>query len=315
MNFKFSAIPSPDDSRDYPIAKLATEQKVHPKNYISPYMSIFSQGSVGGCVPSSMDYYCMSVAQMMKTGSYGITFSPGFGYGYRESDQWQKEGMIPRERLQNLLKVGAVPLKNFSEWDEVPTIINKVNAKKSELIEIAKQYRISAYCRLYTVEEIKTALLKLGLVTIMIPVYGNIYSLNRDNTILPMPPENANLLGRHEVTIIGWRDDNTWIVLNSWGDKWCKDGVFNIPFNFPIVEAWSLTHTAPQLNLEKETSEIVMKVGSKIYFTNDKMKTMDVAPFIQNNRTFTPVRYVAEELGATVEWDETNRIITIKKGF
>jgi len=33
------------------------------------------------------------------------------------------------------------------------------------------------------------------------------------------------------------------------------------------------------------------------------MKTMDVAPIILEGRTLLPIRYVAEALGATVEWE------------
>jgi hypothetical protein len=40
----------------------------------------------------------------------------------------------------------------------------------------------------------------------------------------------------------------------------------------------------------------------------------DAKPYIQNNRTLVPVRFVAEHLGATVDWDNANRIVTITSG-
>lgn len=39
----------------------------------------------------------------------------------------------------------------------------------------------------------------------------------------------------------------------------------------------------------------------------------DAAPILKNNRTYVPVRYVAEALGADVAWDETTQQITITK--
>ena len=39
----------------------------------------------------------------------------------------------------------------------------------------------------------------------------------------------------------------------------------------------------------------------------------DVAPIILNDRTYVPVRYVAERLGAMVEWVGTTQQIVITK--
>ena len=42
--------------------------------------------------------------------------------------------------------------------------------------------------------------------------------------------------------------------------------------------------------------------------------TMDVTPVIRNNRTMLPLRYVAEALGADVEWDNSTRTARFTKG-
>ena len=36
-----------------------------------------------------------------------------------------------------------------------------------------------------------------------------------------------------------------------------------------------------------------------------------ITPFIRNNRTFVPLRYIMEYLGADVKWDDITRTIEI----
>lgn len=44
-----------------------------------------------------------------------------------------------------------------------------------------------------------------------------------------------------------------------------------------------------------------------------KTKSNDVAPKIVNGRTMLPARFVAEQLGASVEWNEADKTVTITK--
>lgn len=48
--------------------------------------------------------------------------------------------------------------------------------------------------------------------------------------------------------------------------------------------------------------EIKMKVGSQQYTVSGRQETMDAAPFIENGRTFVPVRVLGEAFGAQVSW-------------
>lgn len=42
---------------------------------------------------------------------------------------------------------------------------------------------------------------------------------------------------------------------------------------------------------------------------------LDVPPVIQHGRTMVPLRFIAESLGATVEWDGERRLVTITGGL
>lgn len=51
---------------------------------------------------------------------------------------------------------------------------------------------------------------------------------------------------------------------------------------------------------EMDGKKVVMTIDKKEYKVNDKEMTMDVAPYIANDRTLVPVRFVAEALGFKV---------------
>ncbi|PTQ56244.1 MAG: hypothetical protein BSOLF_0555 [Candidatus Carbobacillus altaicus] len=58
-------------------------------------------------------------------------------------------------------------------------------------------------------------------------------------------------------------------------------------------------------------------IDSANYVVNGETKTMDVAPFIQDSRTFVPVKYVAEAVGVSesnVTWNPNWKTVTIFKG-
>ena len=56
---------------------------------------------------------------------------------------------------------------------------------------------------------------------------------------------------------------------------------------------------------------IFMTIGSNTAFVNTTEYTMDTEPIIIDGRTMLPIRFVAENLGFKVEWDENTQTITI----
>jgi hypothetical protein len=64
-------------------------------------------------------------------------------------------------------------------------------------------------------------------------------------------------------------------------------------------------------------SNAVFQIGQTSYTLNGTTVNMDVAPYIKDNRTFVPLRYVANALGVTdsdVLWDPIAQKVTIIKG-
>lgn len=56
------------------------------------------------------------------------------------------------------------------------------------------------------------------------------------------------------------------------------------------------------------------KIGSNIYYVGNAAKVMDVAPYVKNGRTYVPMRYLGEILGAEVVWNDAARTVTLTKG-
>jgi hypothetical protein len=63
-----------------------------------------------------------------------------------------------------------------------------------------------------------------------------------------------------------------------------------------------------------DTLDCQFKVGSKEYRVNGEEKIMDVAPYIKGDRTYVPMRYLGEILGAEVVWDDAARTVTLTRG-
>ncbi|MCK5811629.1 MAG: glucosaminidase domain-containing protein [Clostridiales bacterium] len=61
-------------------------------------------------------------------------------------------------------------------------------------------------------------------------------------------------------------------------------------------------------------NHIYASTNSNIHLiVNNNDITSFASPIIENDRTLVPVRFIAEEIGATVYWDGINRTVTIKK--
>lgn len=64
---------------------------------------------------------------------------------------------------------------------------------------------------------------------------------------------------------------------------------------------------------EVEALKIVLTLGSKTAVVDGVEHQLDVAPFAENGRTFVPIRFVAEALGCTVDYDNATKTVVIKK--
>jgi len=91
-------------------------------------------------------------------------------------------------------------------------------------------------------------------------------------------------------------------------------GSFDIPGSDKNL-AWQNASVFSMLKLV-ENEKIIQKyyINKPYYYINDDKKVLDTLPVIKNGRTFLPIRYITEAIGAKVEWNSRERKTTIDLG-
>ena len=64
---------------------------------------------------------------------------------------------------------------------------------------------------------------------------------------------------------------------------------------------------------KQEDVTILITIGSDYAKVNGEDVKLDSPAFVENDRTYTPIRFISENLGATVEWNETEQTVTIQR--
>jgi Copper amine oxidase N-terminal domain len=59
---------------------------------------------------------------------------------------------------------------------------------------------------------------------------------------------------------------------------------------------------------------VSLTIGSTSALVNGQVQYLDVAPFTEGDRTLVPLRFVAQALGANVNWDDSSSAVTITSG-
>lgn len=237
------------------------ESFILPEDRIPP---VSDQGNVGACV-------AFAIAEILYVFNHlerneKEQFSEGFIYGYNRKASYR--GMNPQSTLDLMLKTGSVPKKYYNELYEMPEMQKKLleDPNLSKLVEIAEKYRIKGYVGLgfhgNDEDELKRALYEA-----QIPLLGISTDYFRES---------------HAIIIIGW-DKDGFIIQNSWGKKWGKNGRKTIPFS-------AVNHA---FLLIDEVFELKFKDVSKDAWYYDAVKEAVFNGLMQGTSedTFEPDRY------------------------
>ena len=94
-------------------------------------------------------------------------------------------------------------------------------------------------------------------------------------------------------------------------EGWYTDKELKTKYDFSEKVTKNITLYAAWTEKDNSENQIILTIGKKDASVFGKIKSNDVAPKIVNERTMLPARFVAENLGAVVEWDGDNQLVTI----
>ncbi len=69
------------------------------------------------------------------------------------------------------------------------------------------------------------------------------------------------------------------------------------------------------VKISDENMEISLAIGESFAMVNGERIDLDSPSFIENDRTYLPIRFVTEKLGADVKWDDESKTVRVNPGF
>lgn len=311
------------DPRDYNVARFIPNQDiVKEKEFcldLPDNLDVTKdQGWYSACVGFAFST-AISIITYQKTHKW-IDFDPFMIYGTR-TDYFGK-GMYLRDAADIVYTEGAFFTRDFGIRQEVPQITKTVKRFKQEhpdLVEYAKTFCVEGYAFCDTDDEVKTALKNGMPVLVAYDVEGSMYNPDKNGYV--KYPQTGKYHGSHCMVIVGWTSDDHWIVLNSWGSDENGKGALYIDFRELRTTTISLSdNIVPiknkcgviELTIGKNKATVSDTVDNLSSPATSKNIELEVTPYIRNNRTFIPVRFVADALGASVEWDAETGTATLR---
>jgi len=215
------------DKRDYlyapTVVKLSTYVDLRP--HCSP---IEDQGRLGSCTGNAI---AGAIELLMKRNNKFADISRLFIYYYErllENTVNYDSGAYIRDGIKACYTYG-IATENLWPYD-----ISKFRNRPSiDAVNDAKKRKVKLYERVSDFNGVINAIDNGYPVTIGFDVYSSFDSPTVARTgIMPYPNlRKETLLGGHAVLIVGYNKNNdTFIVRNSWGKYWGDNGYFYMPF-------------------------------------------------------------------------------------
>ena len=215
------------DKRDYPYTLSGSQQSniVDLRNYCS---TIEDQGKLGSCTGNAI---AGAIELLENRENRTLDVSRLFIYYYErliEGTVNYDSGAYIRDGIKACYTYGA-PIENL--W---PYNISKFRTKPTNaaIIDAAKR-KVKLYQRAADFNAVIDAINSGYPVIVGFNVYSSFDTKAVTNTgVMPYPNVNKEkLLGGHAVLIVGYnKNNNTFIVRNSWGKYWGDNGYFYMPF-------------------------------------------------------------------------------------
>ena len=287
--YGLGALKDPYDPRDYVYESPAGAADAYPVGFQLERFPVKNQGIVNSCVAHSIALI-KEIQEYYETGKR-LTFSVGWIYGYRLSNQFHGTGMYPREALSNLRAYGDVLLEEFPENFEYAALQYLINARKAQCLSSSSAYKISSYAKVTSVNAVKSCLYdKHSPVMIICDIYDSFYNTKADGKV---PAESGANTGSHAMTIIGWTKISGaeyYVVQNSWGTEWGDSGICYIRTDAKFI-------TDMYTIVDKENATINFKDIESTRWSKSAIDKCVKAGLITGfeDNTFRPTEYLTRE--------------------
>lgn len=132
------------------------------------------------------------------------------------------------------------------------------------------------------------------------------YTVNFVNTGGVNIPSKMNVASGTSIQLPNLDDDGNYIF-KGWTDgsnNYRGKAYVTINKNTTFIATW-------QLKEQTRPSSIHMYIGEKQMTVDDDYVEIDAAPYIKNDRTYVPIRALAEGFKAEVIWDDASNSVTI----
>lgn len=300
---------STEDSRDYLLSRYFPKGIQVEGNYkmlpLPDKSIVLNQYATPTCVGQACAMAKM-ITEYILTNKW-VALSPYSIYGYYNNDGG---GMGLRYGIEVLHKWGCLPLSEFSHTGDNPELYRKLAKHRRENPEAedsAARYRIDSYAKVRNFDEVKQAIYAGMPVVGVVNTQSSFGKLN--GGIESKYPQGDT--GRHAICFVGYarfNDEDYLVAINSWGERNGTNGFVYIPRGRYICDLFCITDSITPI--KHKCKELQFSIGSSRYRADGVVKEFDTKPYIKDGRTYLPVRFVAENLGASVEWNaETHTAI------
>jgi len=258
------ALRDPIDDRDWKISDCLVRSSSAPlPNYID-YSSVVpvvrDQGSLGSCV----GFAATEVKTAQESVDLGkhYQFSPLFIYWMRENTS---EGMYLRDAMKILYEYGVCE-EYLLEYKK--HMASRGTPDRRHFLN-AENFKIAAYARISTVDEMRRTLVENGPFIIAVPVYESFHNVGPDGKI-PIPdPSKEVFSGGHALCVVGYDDNNALFkVKNSWGETWGDKGFGFLPYEFVEKYLWDAWSSVDAKSVKKNiVTEAINFFMNMVYIT------------------------------------------------
>jgi C1A family cysteine protease len=231
---RYGWLPDIPDQRDFLFAapRIALPKKVDLRPACPP---VYNQGQLGSCTANAIGA-AHQFEQIKHDAATAFTPSRLFIYYNErviEHTVDQDAGAMIRDGMKSVAKQGVCA---ETEW---PYVVGQFTTRPPKSCYThAMDHQVLSYHRVArSLPQMKGCLAEGYPFVFGFAVYEGFESETVAETgVVPMPGKKESMLGGHAVMAVGYDDaEKRFIVRNSWGSTWGKDGYFFMPYDYLLT--------------------------------------------------------------------------------